>query len=204
MTDAEYIFKQTEIERKKNGYGDKHKKRQGGKTVRFPSDYMTRREREAMSGEVITYKEKPFYSREEFQKLPDDLRLKWVNSIINRYGVALYGVSRIIFGQRDWLTNRVDLQYVNKGPHGQAAAKGNRKLEADFKAYIDEQNLASKPQELEEVKVQAEEAEKPAEAVLEAEEKPKEEPAKMDVYRIATLMAALCGTGAKVTIEVTL
>ena len=180
MNDAEYIFKQTEIERKKNGYGDRHKKRQGGKTVRFPSDYLTKKEREAMSGEVITYKDKPFYTREEFQELPDDLRLKWVNSIINRYGVALTGVSRIIFGQRDWLTSRVDLQYVNKGAHGQGAAKGNRKLEADYAAFLEAQKQPSEAQE-ESKKVGID-----------------------NITALAMVLDSLRGTGARVTIEVTL
>ena len=43
MKDAEYLFKQTEIERKKLGYGDRHKKRGGGRYVRLPSDNMTKR-----------------------------------------------------------------------------------------------------------------------------------------------------------------
>lgn len=43
MTEAERLFRQTEIERKRLGYGDKHKKRGGGRYVRLPSDNMTKK-----------------------------------------------------------------------------------------------------------------------------------------------------------------
>jgi hypothetical protein len=102
MTDAEYIFKQTELKRKKIGYGDRHKKRQGGKTVRFPSDYMTKKERQAMNGDVVTYKQKDLYTRQEWLALPEDLRLKWVNSLINRYCVGHTAIARVVFGQKDF------------------------------------------------------------------------------------------------------
>ena len=51
MNDAEYLFKQTSSERKRIGRGDYNKKRQGGKAIRFPSDHLTKKEIEAMSGE---------------------------------------------------------------------------------------------------------------------------------------------------------
>ena len=47
MTDAEYLFRQTSKERKRNGIGDFHKKRGGGKVVRFPSDHLSRKEKKA-------------------------------------------------------------------------------------------------------------------------------------------------------------
>lgn len=43
MTDEEYVFRQTEVERKKLGYGDRHKKRGGGRYVRFSSDNLTKK-----------------------------------------------------------------------------------------------------------------------------------------------------------------
>lgn len=51
MTDEEYLFRQTEIERKRIGYGDRNKKRQGGRYVRLPSDNLSRKERNAMNHE---------------------------------------------------------------------------------------------------------------------------------------------------------
>lgn len=213
MTDAEYIFKQTEIERKRAGYGDRHKKRQGGRHVRLPSDHRTKKEIAAMSGEVKTYKEKPFYTREEFVELPEDLRLKWVNSIINRYCVGKMGVSRIIFGEKSFLNGKVPNEYVNKGPHGAGAAKGNKKLAADFLAFKNGLKMADKQREPQEAELQAQEQETPANEPQGANtltirdeclKLAQEHAEKIDITRIAELLRALSGTGAKLTIEVVL
>lgn len=213
MNDAEYLFRQTEIERKRAGYGDRHKKRQGGRHVRLPSDHRTKKELAAMNGEVKTYKEKPFYTREEFVELPEDLRIKWVNSIINRYGVGRTSVARIIFGQKDFLDSHVDLQYVNKGPRGHGAVKGNNKLTADFLAFKNGQNSAAAQREPEAAELQAQEPETPADGQQggntltirdECVKLAQEHAEKIDVTRIAELLRALSGTGAKLTIEVVL
>ena len=217
MNDAEYLFRQTEIDRKRSSYGDKHKKRQGGRTVRFPSDHLTKKEKEAMNGEVVTYKDKPFYSKEEFQELPDDLQIKWINSVINRYDASIRAISEAMFGNHEWLRvyikNKGYAEYINKGPQGWAAKKGIERLTADYEAFKNGQKTAIKPQEPEEAKLQAQEPETPAggqqdenpftirdECVELAQEKAE----KIDVTRIAELLRALSGTGAKLTIEVVL
>ena len=158
MNDAEQVFRQTEIERKRLSYGDKHKKRGGGRYVRLPSDNLTRKEREAMNGEIKTWKEKPFYTFEEFKELPDDVQLKWVNSIINRYDVGLGGISKIISPGanrstlHDYMERKGLLEYVNSGGRGGAAAKGARKLKEDFDACMEKpenrQEIIEIPQEL--------------------------------------------------------
>ena len=145
MTDPEYLFRQTEKERKKLGYGDKHKKRGGGKTVRFPSDYLTKKERDAMNGEIKTYKKKEFYTWEEFKALPDDLQLKWVNSIINRFGCSAGAISSIVFGKsrpmlQGYLEKKGLTQFVNNGPMGRKAGReAMDKLAQAFKAWNDTQ-----------------------------------------------------------------
>lgn len=209
MNDAEYLFRQTEIERKRAGYGDRHKKRQGGRHVRLPSDHRTKKELAAMNGEVKTYKEKPFYTREEFVELPEDLRLKWVNSIINRYCVGRTSVARIIFGQKDFLDTRVDLQYVNKGPHGAGAAKGNKKLAADFWAFKNGAETAATLSEASGTELHTQEPETKEDAVPAAENsaETQSEPEKLGIDAVVALVTALqslAGTGAKLTIEVTL
>ena len=149
MNDAEQMFRQTEIERKRLSYGDKHKKRGGGRYVRLPSDNLTRKEREAMNGEIKVWQEKPFYTFEEFKELPDDVQLKWINSLINRYDVGIGGISRIIAPSanrnilHDYMERKGLLEYVNAGGRGGAAAKGAGKLRSDYDAYM------AKPKEIE-------------------------------------------------------
>lgn len=216
MNDAEYLFKQTEIERKKRGYGDKHKKRGGGRFVRLPSDNLTKKEREAMNGEVKSWKEKPFYSKEEFLKLPSDVQLKWANSIINRYGVGLGGIVDALQWpvQRMWLYSHFnangDIKFVNKVKGGVKAAQGIVKLRQDFKEWRD--NLiaeactgqaTSEPQEPE-----VEVHEMPVTTCEIKEQEAGKQLSKQfsgkDYLNIVALLKSLAGTGAKLTIEVTL
>lgn len=217
MNDAEYLFRQTEIDRKRDSYGDKHKKRQGGRTVRFPSDHLTKKEKEAMNGEVVTYKDKLFYSWDEFRALPEDLQIKWINSIINRYDTSVKSISGIVFGSRERLRSHINSkgygEYINKGPRGRAVDKGNKKLTADYEAFKNGQKTAVKPQEPEDAELQAQEPGTPAggqnggnpftirDACVELA---RENAEKIDVTRIAELLRALSGTGAKLTIEVVL
>lgn len=213
MTDPEYLFRQTEIERKKLGYGDKHKKRGGGKTVRFPSDYLSKKEREAMNGEIKTYKVKDFYNYEEFKALPDDLQLKWVNALLNRYGCSVGAIGSIVFGVKDttltsYLGGKGLTKYVNKGARGRwEGIRGREKLEQAFKAWNDTQVTCYDPNIIieaknDEVEPQNDEVEK--NVVEEAPEPPKNVTGKADLHNIALLLQSLAGTGAKLTIEVTL
>lgn len=142
MTDEEYLFKQTSEERKRIAQGAFNKKRQGGKYVRLPSDNLTRKEREALNGEVKQYKEKPFYKWEEFKKMPDDLKLKWLNSTTSRYGITLATVAQECFGISktglyDYLKRNDLYVYANKskGNHGKSYEAGIKKLIADKDAF---------------------------------------------------------------------
>lgn len=213
MTDPEYLFKQTEIERKRIGRGDRNKKRGGGRYVRLPSDNMTKKEREAMNGEIKTYKVKEFYTWKEFKALPDDLQLKWVNSIINRYGCSVGAICTIVFGKtRTMLSLYMDrkglTKYINKSPMGRKAGReAMDKLAQAFKAWNDTQVTCYDPNIIieaknDEVEPRNDEVEK--NVVEDAPEPPKNVAGKSDLHNIALLLQSLAGTGAKLTIEVTL
>ena len=197
MTDAEYLFKETEKDRKRTGYGAKHKKRGGGRYVRTPSDYKTRKEREAMNGEVKVFKEKPFYTWEEFKELPDDIKLKWVNSLMNRYNVGVRTISQRVFGKSEsalylYMKNRNLAEYLNTKVGGNPAVKNKcaEALAKDLYEYMKEEPTN-----------EATVAEEPVNEACE-EEKPPVIVA--DTSNIATILAMLAGTGAKITIELTL
>lgn len=213
MTDAEYLFKQTSVERKRIGRGDRNKKRRGGKTVRFPSDNLSRKEKMALNGEVKTYKERPFYTREEFQALPDDLQVKWINSVINRYDVSVRGLSKIVFGSHDWLRCYINSkgyrEYINKGPIGRAADKGIKALTAAYEVYKNGAETVVALSEVSEAELHTEEPEMQEETVpvVENSVEMQSEPEKPGIDAIAALVNALqglAGTGAKLTIEIVL
>lgn len=227
MTDEEYLFKQTEIERKRLGYGDKHKKRGGGRYVRLPSDRLSKKEREALNGEVKTFVKKDFYTWEEFKALPSDLQVAWVNSIINRYGAGLETISEIVFGfskrnLRHYFQRKNEIQYLNKPLTGKAGQNAKKALAAAFDLWKNtqitmcEEDLPADdpdPAVIEENPVEIEvlhettppECEETVAPDPQIDVKQSEPlPERFDPANIAALIVALAGSGAKLTIEVTL
>ena len=85
MTDEEYVFHQTNNERKRNGFGDYKKKRQGGKTVKLPNDNITRKEWEKMNGEVVTLELDQPRSWEDYQQIPDSLKFEYLQYLWAQY-----------------------------------------------------------------------------------------------------------------------
>lgn len=88
MKDAEYLFKQTERERKRIGRGDFNKKRQGGKQVRFPSDHLTKKEREAMNGEVVSYQLGKPTDWATLKSWPEEIQKVYLTGLRKTYGVG--------------------------------------------------------------------------------------------------------------------
>jgi len=201
MTDEEFLFRQTVRERKEIGRGDRYKKRGGGRYVRLPSDHLTRKERNALNGEVLTFNPNAWYSWEDFQRFPDDLQLRYVNSIINRYGASTMAISEIVFGKAkntlaEHLKRKGLLQYVNKSAANGAAGTRAR---AALKNAIESGDAPTETDE------------KPAEApcgaqdgVLTIDAGGNTPESENQISRLSGLLRLLAGTGAKLTIEVTL
>ncbi len=127
MTDLQYVYKQDIREKKSTGRGAFHKKcGSKSKKCTLPSDYLTRKEKMAMSGECKTYDMRKFYTYEEFKQFPDDIRLQYLNSLINRYDVTIAAIADELFhitptGLYKYLRKHELLQYINKTPNGKSA-----------------------------------------------------------------------------------
>lgn len=138
MTDERYIYQQDIKEKKQAGRGAFHKK-SGAKSKKcnFPSDYLTRKEKEKLNGECKTWSMNKFYSWSEFKEMPDDIQLRYVNYLIGKYDVGLSTIGPEVFKLGNGVLNRHLhkkglMPYVNKTPCGQLASKGRKKLQADI------------------------------------------------------------------------
>lgn len=127
MTDLQYVYQSDIREKKSTGLGIFHKKN-GSKSKKctLPSDYLTRKEKMAMSGECKTYDMRKFYTYEEFKQFPDDIQLQYLNSLINRYDVTIAAIADELFhitqtGLYKYLRKHELLQYINKAPNGKSA-----------------------------------------------------------------------------------
>lgn len=87
MTDEEYIFRTECAEKKRTARGSFNRLSHAGKggRVKMPSDYMTKKERDQMNGEVQSYTLRYPMKWEHFKRLPDDLKHEYLNAIISKY-----------------------------------------------------------------------------------------------------------------------
>lgn len=87
MTDEEYVFRSECADRKRTARGSFNKRSHAGKggRVKMPSDYMTKKERDQMNGEVQSYTLRYPMKWEHFKRLPDDLKHEYLSAIISKY-----------------------------------------------------------------------------------------------------------------------
>ncbi len=138
LSDEEYTFRQDIREKKSIGRGVFAKKN-GSKSKKctLPYEYLTKKEREKLNGEVISFNPKVFYTYEEFKALPEEYQVKYVNSLLNRYNCSLVGISTYVFDRsRSTLNNHLrtinQLQYVNiPKVHWRELKPGDEALRAD-------------------------------------------------------------------------
>ena len=144
LSDEEYIYRQDIKEKKAAGRGIYHKKN-GSKSKKctLPSDYMTRKEKMAMNGEVMSYNPNKFYSYAEFKQLPMEYQIKYVNSLLTRYNCSFTAIAKYVFqmsdvGLRGHFTRQNQLQYINMPAKsmGKALHAGNEKLREDIEKAL--------------------------------------------------------------------
>jgi hypothetical protein len=101
MDDVQYELMQDTKEKKVTARSARHTRTHCGKggAVKFPSDYLTKKEIKAMSGECIQYAslKKPM-SWEEFKALPKDLRKQYLEYIDKEFNMPPYTEVAKMFG----------------------------------------------------------------------------------------------------------
>lgn len=88
MSDERHFLMQDTKEKKVTARSARHTRTHNGKggPVKFPSDYLTKKELKAMSGECIKYASlKVPMSWDEFKALPNDLKKEYITSIRDRF-----------------------------------------------------------------------------------------------------------------------
>lgn len=187
MTDEEYVFNETNRERKRNGYGDRNKKRQGGRYVHLPSDKLTKKEKEAMNGMVVSYSMNKPVKYPEFSKWPKDIKLAYVKLLATKYGVRGAQIQEMLgCGRSTWARVCADIGY-----HGARGGRTHLDVEG-WNAFLG----VPKANETAET-VPSDPAPQQVSDAVDAS-------CKDSILNIAFLLESLKGTGARITIEVTL
>lgn len=106
MTDEEYIFRTDCAEKKRTARGSFNRLSHAGKggTVKMPSDYMTKKERDKMNGEVQTYNLNSPMKWKQFKQMPDDIKREYINSIVEKFDPQQMAIAEML-GVSSWTLN---------------------------------------------------------------------------------------------------
>ena len=87
MSDEAYELKQENREKKITAQSARNRKGHTGKggSVRLPSDNLTKKQREAMNGECKSYRLGSPMGWEEFNEMPDGLKIMYIKLIRDKY-----------------------------------------------------------------------------------------------------------------------
>lgn len=107
MKDEEFVFRQEVKEKASTARNARYKRTHNGKSgrVRFPSDNMTNKERNAMNGEVKSYRLNEPMSWKEFKEMPDDIKVTYIKLLRERFNcfdsaiADIMGINKISFSQ---------------------------------------------------------------------------------------------------------
>lgn len=171
MNDYEWDFVKDSMDKKNVARSARSTRTHCGKggAVKFPSDYLSKRELKAMSGEVIKYAslKKPM-SWGEFKELPDDLKKEYLGFIREKFGAP----DRYIAQMLGVAGNTLSLYLKDLGlGAGKACGNGNRKWKTEeFLAWSSgadlEAEVAPVPEEvIEPEEIPVENAEEPEASV---------------------------------------
>ena len=92
--------------------------------VRFPSDNLTKKEREAMNSECKSYRLNDPMTYDEFKAMPDDLKEIYLNAIIKKYNTPLTFISTAMgmdTSTLSWLIRARKLKVNSKPNRGRTA-----------------------------------------------------------------------------------
>lgn len=103
MTDEKFLYVSDVAEKKRIARGSHNKRAHAGKggSVKLPSDFYSRKELQAMNGEVKSYRLNEPMTWVEFKALPDDIKIMYIKALREKFGVTdkkifeqMYGVSK--------------------------------------------------------------------------------------------------------------
>ena len=137
MPDEQYVMISDSIEKKKIAHSSHNRKTHCGKggRVKFPSDYLSKKELKAMNGDLKTYNLNRPMTWKEFRSMPQDLQIMYIKKLRNEFGVPdivlckVMGICKSSFSRA--------MSDLNLSLGRSAGAKGKQWLDSEksFKFY---------------------------------------------------------------------
>lgn len=98
MKDETFVYHQDVREKKVTARGAHNRRTHTGKrgSVKFPSDFLSKKELAKMSGECKTYRMNDPMKWAEFKEMPDDLQKTYITAIRDRFHVPACRIAKML------------------------------------------------------------------------------------------------------------
>jgi hypothetical protein len=105
LTDEKFVFISESKEKKNIAHSARNRRTHAGKggKVRFPSDYLSKKELEQMNSEVTAYRLNEMMTWKEYKDMPDDIKITYINLIRKKFNAPsiriaeAFGISKFTF-----------------------------------------------------------------------------------------------------------
>lgn len=120
MNDEKYVFFQDVKEKKVTGYSARKQLSHCGKggRVKLPSDYLTKKELENMSGECKSYRLNSPMNWHEFKSMPRDLQIAYIKAIKEKYNPPIAAIAKMMEIDRSNLSRHLMILGFENGERG--------------------------------------------------------------------------------------
>lgn len=117
MSDEQYEYVKDCKEKSITARSARHTKTHTGKggAVKFPSDYMTKKEREAMNGECKSYRMNDPITWEEFKSWPKEHQETYIKLLRKKFNVPAGDISEMMGMHRSMLSYHIKRNKLNVG-----------------------------------------------------------------------------------------
>lgn len=129
MSEITDMFYDECADRKRTARGSFNKRTHNGKRggVKFPSDYLSKKEKNKMNGEIKVYKMNEPITYAEFKEYPDDLKKQYVNNLREKFDVSDTAIAEMMGVNNKTLNKLLNIIHASGG------RRGNRR--ADFEGF---------------------------------------------------------------------
>lgn len=124
MSEITDMFYDECADRKRIARGAFNKRTHNGKRggVKFPSDYLSKKEKGKMNGEIKVYKMNEPITYAEFKKYPDDLKKQYVNNLREKFDVSDTAIAEMMGINKKTLNRLLNIIDASGGRRGSRKA----------------------------------------------------------------------------------
>ena len=124
MSEITDMFYDECADRKRTARGAFNKRTHNGKRggVKFPSDYLSKKEKRKMNGEIKVYKMNEPITYAEFKKYPDDLKKQYVNNLREKFDVSDTAIAEMMGINKRTLNRLLNIIDASGGRRGSRKA----------------------------------------------------------------------------------